>query len=175
MKKRANKSLQRMAAPRYRSKRRVLLPLSLSFGRYAAMHRALIFTASVVCVGFTNGCSCVIYSTGKHLDVLRKGVDRQAIVECLGEPIAIEPSVTKDGYHDEVFLAKGKIAPGDGELGDCLGLNGQTFGLLEPFLIVYELVRWPYLAAGDSEVRIFFNANDKYVDHSVERAKRRNN
>jgi hypothetical protein len=56
-------------------------------------HRVVIFVALVACAAFTSACASAIYASGKHGDVLRKGTDRQMIVERLGEPI--ERSVDK--------------------------------------------------------------------------------
>src|SRR5690242_8875240 len=85
-----------------------------------------------------SGCASAIYATGKHGDVLRKGVDWQAIVERLGEPI--DRGLDRSGRDYEVFRAKGKVVPNEETLNEYRMGEGMAFvmllGALEPYYLV---------------------------------------
>lgn len=122
-----------------------------------------------------SGCATAIYATGKHGDVLRKGVDRQAIVDRLGEPI--ECSFDKFGHDYEVFRARGKVVPNRetvNEFGMGEGMAFMMFfGALEPLYLSVQLVYWPFLAIGEKDVCVAFDQDGKYLYHEVHCAKRR--
>jgi hypothetical protein len=118
-----------------------------------------------------SGCASAIYATGKHGDVLRQGTDRQVIVERFGEPV--ERSVDKFGRDYEVFRAKGKVAPDRETVNEYLVGEAMSFGLLEPYYLLVQLVSWPFLAAGEKDVGVGFDQAGKYLYHVVHHAKRR--
>ena len=130
--------------------------------------RSLIFTGLLVLVTLTNGCANMILGSGKYGNVLRKGTNRELIVERLGKPIRC--GTDENGQNYDVFRANGKIAwdregMAEGEVCEILFLP------LEPVYISEAIIVLPFQIIGKKDVYVYYDPGGGYSSHQIHHAK----
>jgi hypothetical protein len=128
-----------------------------------------VFVYSLVLTALLSGCASAIYGSGKDGDVLCKGTDRAVMVQRFGEPIRKRTDAYGRVY--EVFRAKGKIVPAQEDVSTYKLGEALTLGVGDIIWTPIEVVRSPFLAAGEKDVLIVFDQTGKYLYHTVQHAK----
>jgi hypothetical protein len=131
--------------------------------------RIIDFVCLLALTALLSGCASAMYGSGKDGDVLCKGTDRAVIVQRFGEPI--RRGTDEYGRVYEVFRAKGKIVPAQEDVGTYKLGEALTLGVGDIIWTPVEVVRSPFLAAGDKDVLVVFDQNGKYLYHTVQHAK----
>jgi hypothetical protein len=70
-----------------------------------------------------------------------------------------------------VFRARGKIAPAEEDVSTYKLGEAMTLGVGDIIWTPVEVVRSPFLAAGEKDVTVVFDQNGKYLYHTVQNAK----